>query len=157
MGLKFWSSLTSDASVSPLQNGLWTKILKVCHHAELCLWPQDIRGHTMARRQTTCVTFLKTCFKGHHWRWCQENLELEQTGNAYFRILLPKTPDQMGIKKEQQWNGIREGTKTPLKFIQDNFQILPSTINKNGTRFMDWSNNSLASRRVVHNRNPPRK
>ena len=25
---------------------------------------------------------LKTCFQARHWRWCQENWELEQTGNC---------------------------------------------------------------------------
>ena len=36
----------------------------------------------------------------------------------------------MGIEKEQQWKGIQEGRNIPSQSTQDNFQVLPYTINQ---------------------------
>ena len=75
---------------------------------------------------------LKTCFKGHHWRWCAKRIgNWNKHAMLISEFLPPKNPDQMGIEKELQWKGIKEGRNISLKSIEDNFQVMPYTINQN--------------------------
>ena len=84
------------------------------------------------------------------WNWNKQAMLI--SGFCFPKLLI-----KWELKRNSNEMGCERAQKLPWRPYGVISRYCPLLSTKNGAHFMDWSNNSLASRRVVHNRSPPRK